>query len=88
MEFIEILGILAKENIYFSKRTIIDHPHFDYLLKIMDLYPKGSILHNGILNIITPFLNSQNENMLIEKVRISLFSCFERKSSSPSYFKL
>lgn len=61
MEFIEIMGILAKENVYFSRRTIIDDPRFGSLLKLLDLYPKSSIFHNGITNILLPFFSCNND---------------------------
>ena len=80
MEFIEILGILAKENVYFSRRTIIDDARFESLLKLLDFYPKSSIFHNGIMNILLPFFSNSNDEPLIKKVMRYLSSYSKNES--------
>jgi hypothetical protein len=65
MEFLEVLALLAKENIYFARKTIIDNPFFSHLLLLMGLHPNSSILHNAILAILTPFFSTNNQTLLI-----------------------
>lgn len=43
-------------------------------MRMLDLYPKSSILHNHILGIIMPFLTPDNEVKLVDKVILNGYS--------------
>lgn len=80
IELLDIVGLLAKENIYFSRKSIIDNSSFEHLLKLLDIYPKSSIFHNSVLKIILPFLSDTNEVALINKVLSILCIVFPKIS--------
>lgn len=85
LEFLEIIGKLVQENIYFSRTTVIDNPFFDHILKIMELYPNSSIFHNHILKIVIPFLSLGNELSIVNKVHSIILSSFRKRSFSHSF---
>jgi hypothetical protein len=68
VEFLEILGALSRENIFFARRSIVDHACCGHLLAFMELHPRSSILHNAILAILLPFLAPDCPPLLADKV--------------------
>jgi hypothetical protein len=52
------MGCLAVENIYFSRRTLVDSLLYDHLFKLLNIYPNSSIFQNALLKLIIPFLNA------------------------------
>jgi len=71
VEFMELMGILTVENIYFSRRTLVDSLLYDHLFKLFQIYPNSSIFHNALTKLVIPLLNSEtNDIATINKVQL------------------
>jgi hypothetical protein len=84
IEFLDIIGRLVQENIYFSKRTILDCSPFEHILELLDVYPSSSMFHNCIMKTITPFFVTDVDSITLNKVSIHPRSSSANSSCSTS----
>lgn len=84
IKLIEALFYMLKFDLFSLKTEIPETKFFERLFGLMKTYHMNNILHNEVVKILAFVLETDEGASLIPNVRLLLFSCLTKASSSIS----